>query len=160
MPYARPLTMHVNGAPVLDSSHFSSAEPSIYGSSTQNDEHDHEQHQALTASWHPTDNGIPWPQNVSTSFAQLALQFQAASHAVASIPPPSSDRQFSSALLDRLDIIEERQKQLGSEIQALQEQFSTLRDNTTEPPVVPKDGNNIAALEASLKEHIETFKLE
>ena len=153
MPYVRPSTMQDSGVAVLES-HFSSAEPSIYGSSTQNDDRD--QPQTPGASWQVNGGSATWQHNVSTSFAQLSRQFQAASQAVSAMPP-SSER-LTASLLERLDTIEEGQKRLGGEIQSLQEQFITLRESR-EPPHPAANGST-TTLEASLKDQVELFKLE
>jgi hypothetical protein len=148
MPYARPSTMHLNGVAVLES-RFSSAEPSIYGSSTQNEDRD--QPQTPGTSWQSNDI-TAWQHHVSTSFAQLSKQFQAASHAVSTIPQASDNVMVS--LLERLDTIEEGQRRLGGEIQSLKEQFVAHRES--EPPAA----HDTSALEASLKAQIDAYKLE
>ncbi|KAF8485402.1 hypothetical protein JB92DRAFT_3028213 [Gautieria morchelliformis] len=139
MPYARPTTMHLNGVTVLES-RFSSAEPSIYGSSTQNDDRD--QPQTPGASWQANDI-TTWQHNVSTSFAQLSKQFQAASHAVSTIPH-ASDNVMASLL----------EQAARGEIQSLKEQFAAHRES--EPPAA----HDTTALEASLKAQIEAYKLD
>ena len=148
MPYARPSTMPPNGVSALES-RFSSAAPSVYGSSTQNDDRDPPQTPGTSSS---QINNTTWQQNVSTSFAQLSRQFQAASQAVATIPLTSDH--VTAALMDRLDAIEQGQRRLGQEIESLTEQFQAHREREASVP------DNTTNLEAALKEQTELYKLE
>jgi hypothetical protein len=125
-------------------------EPSTAGSSTLNIDRD----------FLPSTGGA-WQQNVSASFSQLSLQFQAASQAVATVPQASD--QALSGLNDRLDSIENGQRRLAHEIELLKEQFALVqqREPGTDPIVVPTPQANESTvkLEAALKEQLETFKL-
>ncbi|KAF8591754.1 hypothetical protein K439DRAFT_1325957 [Ramaria rubella] len=131
-----------NGVSLLSESRFSSGATSTYSSSTQGDDHS------------PTQSPT-WQQNVSASFMQLSKQFQAAAQAVSTVPP-TSDHALS-ALLDRLENIEEGQRRLGEEIQSLKDQFEVTRERESAATVVAPEASD---LEVSIKEQVELFKLE
>lgn len=156
MPYARPSTMPTtNGVSAVLESRFSLGDPSTSSSSTRNDDRDYHPPHTAGMSWQQADNSniTTWQQNVSSSFAQLSQQFQAASQAVSTIPP-TQDHVVMTSFLERLDAIEEGQRKLGQEIQLLTEQFTSHRDS--DRPAA----NDATGLEASLKEQIELYKLE
>lgn len=100
-----------------------------------------------------------WQHTISTSFSQLALQFQAAAQALAAMPP--SSEQLIALVLERLESIEERQRKLARDIE-------TLRASLKEPVVVQAsqapaangDGDSASHLEEALKAQLEAFKLE
>ncbi|KAF8519343.1 hypothetical protein BU17DRAFT_90017 [Hysterangium stoloniferum] len=152
MPYARPATMQstaTNGTTSLMlESRYSSVGPSTAGSSTQSEEREF-----------PSSTTDTWRGNVSASFSQLSLQFQAASQAVATIPQ-ASDHTLS-ALNDRLDSIEDGQRRLAREIEQLKQEFAALSQREVEPttPTIPQANGSGSDLEAALKEQLDAFKL-
>lgn len=177
MPYVRPLTMRMSTAngtiSLLDESRFytnSTNESITAESSTQNDEHASGP-DALANSGSPS-----WQNAISASFAQLAVQFQAASHNIATAippPPPTASSQYSTpeqngpallALTERLEAIEEEQRRLADAINALRNQFLSMNQmKTTDGPesIAPvPSGPSTADLEAIIKTQQEAFKLE
>lgn len=86
-----------------------------------------------------------WTHRVSASFNAMAEQINAASRAIAMIPP-LPDTQYAQ-LSERLDEIEATQKRLESDLTALKEQFTQM----TEGP---------EKFQKQLDEQIALFKLE
>lgn len=169
MPYVRPTTMRMsqtNGiTSLLEESRYSSADTSVTAeSSTQNDEH--------PSSPALMNGSGSWQNSISASFAQLAVQFQAASHNIAAIhvQPASESSDSGPALLaitERLDAIEEEQQRLADAINELRKQFeiANKKSNINElepasPIVQASNGPTTADLEALFKAQQEAFKLE
>lgn len=86
-----------------------------------------------------------WTHRVSASFNAMAEQINAASRAIALIPP-LPDTQYAQ-LSERMDEIEATQKRLEGELAALKEQFTQM----TEGP---------EKFQKQLDEQIALFKLE
>ncbi|GJJ09264.1 hypothetical protein Clacol_003486 [Clathrus columnatus] len=168
MPYVRPATMRMstNGiTSLLDESRFySSADTSVTAdSSTQNDDN-------ASSPGLMNGSGSTWQNNVSASFAQLAVQFQAASQNIAAIQTTPTSEPLLLAFTERLEAIEEQQQRLAGAIEVLREQFESINSNKNAPastvndvepasPIVPS-GPTISDLEALLKAQQEAFKLD
>jgi len=98
-----------------------------------------------------------WQHNISTSFSQLALQFQAAAQALAAMPP--SSEQLIGLLLERLESIEERQRKLAQDIETLKASLNQpVVVQAPQPPAA--NGDSTSHLEEALKAQLEAFKLE
>lgn len=95
-----------------------------------------------------------WSHRLSASFSAMADQISAASRALAQVPLDAPVNSLNASisteeLLSRLDKIEQRQEQLGAEIDALKTQFA---DSNTK--------GSTDDLEKKLNDLVESLKLE